>query len=133
MSRHLLAACLILAGVVLAPLARSAEEAAAAAPAPTLDGRKYAITLTTSDGEKSEDVVTFADGALSSQGYTDSRFSAGKVTFDDKGAFEATMASPRGSEAIWTGKVTGDTIEGRVLTGVKGRFDLSTFTGTVQP
>ena len=121
-------------GAKPAAAAAPADASSDAAPSP-LAGKNYAITLTSSDGEKNEDVLIFAGDTLSSQGYADSRFNPGKVTVKDKGetrSFEAIMISPRGSEAIWTGKVTGDAVEGKVQTGVKGRFDVSTFTGTLQ-
>jgi len=103
---------------------------------PTIADRTFAITLVSSDGgDKNEDVLIFAEGALSSRGYAESRFNPGKVTVIDKGdvtTFTATMISPRGAEATWSGKISGDQIEGKVLTGVRGRIDVSTFTGTLQ-
>ena len=108
----------------------------AEAKADALAGMKFAITLVSSDGqEKSEDVLIFEGDTLSSQGYADSRFNPGKVTIKGKGettAFEAIMISPRGAEATWSGKVSGDSVQGKVLTGVRGRIDVSTFTGTLQ-
>lgn len=132
--------------LILATAAVNAEEAAPApaapAPAPAPEaapaaaGQTFAIVLVSSDGEsQNEDLLIFAGDTLSSQGYADSRFAPGKVTITEKDgtrAFEATMASPRGAEAIWSGRITGDRVEGRVRTGVKGRFDVSTFTGTLQ-
>ena len=122
---------LLLAGLALSLSAADDAKPAEAAPA-SLAGMKFAITLVSADGQdKNEDVLIFDGDTLSSQGYAESRFNPGKVTVKGT-AFEATMISARGSEAIWSGKVTGDSVEGKVLTGVKGRFDVSTFTGTLQ-
>lgn len=108
--------------------AAPAGEARTEAAAPALAGT-FAITITSSDGEKNEDVLTFEGGKLTSQSYSESRFAAGDVTLKgDK--FTAVMASPRGSEAVWSGTVKGDAIEGTVMTGVKGQYDRGTFTGT---
>jgi hypothetical protein len=108
----------------------AAEEPAAS----TAPDESFAIVLVSSDGEsKHDDVLILSGGTLSSQGYAESRFQPGKLILTGKdGArrFEATMVSPRGAEAIWSGTITGDAVEGKVLTGVKGRFDASTFSGT---
>ncbi len=122
----------------LTPLAdlRGADatgKATATAPATSpLAGKSFAIEIVSGEGEKTEDVLTFDGGNLTSKSYSESRFAPGPCTVTAKGdavSFSATMASPRGAESLWEGTVAGGAISGTVTTALKGQRERSTFTG----
>ncbi len=113
--------------------AEAAGGAATTAPAPSaLAGKSFSIEIVSGEGEKSEDVLTFDGATLSSKSYAESRFAPGQCKVTTKGddvTFSATMVSPRGSESLWEGTVTGGTITGTITTALKGQRERSTFTG----
>lgn len=106
-----------------------------AAEANPLTGTKWAITIVSSEGDKTEDVLSFEGGMLASQTYAESRFIPGPVTVTGEAeqcTIVATLAEPLGRELALRGKVTGNAIEGTIAVGVRGQYERSTFTGKKQ-
>ena len=108
---------------------------AGAAESNPLTGTKWAITIVSGEGDKTEDVLSFEGATLASQAYAESRFIPGPVTVTgtaEKCTLAATLAEPLGRELALRGTVTGSTIEGTIAVGVRGQYERSTFTGKKQ-
>ena len=116
----------------LSIFALRAEEAAAPAANP-LSGTSWAITIVSSDGEKTDDVLTIDATTLASQTYAEARFAPGPVTVKgtaEKAEITAHLAEPNGREMVLKGKIADGKIEGSIAVGVRGQFEKSTFSGS---
>lgn len=95
-----------------------------------LDGRTFKIESYTGGKMEGTEMMIFKDGMVENDECTKWGFGSGKYTLDEQGNFKYTLTSEKEGRMDWEGKVTGSTIEGKMVWVKAGQGDIHyTFTG----